>query len=83
MQFLNCVSHLEDHKDMISHERFKELIMENWRDFCESIQHSKMHYNLSETEVADLNLAYDKRFEEYYEKVLKEEAKYILQEAQR
>lgn len=84
MRYLKSISTLEDQKDLISPDRFKELIMEYWRDFCDSIQELKQKYDgISDTEVADLNLAYDKLFGDYYEKILKEETKYVLFEAQR
>lgn len=82
-QYLKTISFLEEQKDMISPDRFKELIMENWRDFCTSIQDLKQKHSISETEFADLNLSYDKLFGDYYEKILREEAKYMMLEAQR
>lgn len=80
-EFRNHKTYLDEEKDKRSNEEFKQLIIETWIGFCTTtIQQLNKRYKLTEYELADINLMYDKRFEEYYENNMKEKKAYSLVE---
>jgi hypothetical protein len=74
-EFLKQKIYLDEEKEKRSHEEFKQLIIETWIGFSSNtIDQLTKRYKLTEFELADLHLLYDKRFEGYYEKSINEKA---------
>lgn len=73
-EFLKHVNYLDHEKAKRSSEEFKQLIIETWIGFCtQTINLLNKRYNLTENELADVNLKYDRKFETYYQRLHEKE----------
>jgi hypothetical protein len=80
-EFQNHKAYLDEEREKRFNEEFKQLIIETWIGFCTNTIHQlNKRYKLTEFELADINLMYDKRFEEYYENYVKEKTYSLAEE---